>query len=164
MFYEELFEKLNSSNVDYVVVGGVALVLHGVVRLTADLDLMVHLEEGNLSRFVNIMKELGYRPKVPVKAEEFISAKNRATWISEKNMKVFSFFHPQKPINLVDVFVEEPVEYGLIKSDAVEIMSGNVSIPVVSVKNLIRLKEISGRPQDIADIAALKEIEKSGRR
>lgn len=164
MFYEELFEKLNSSNVDYVVVGGVALVLHGVVRLTADLDLMVHLEEGNLSRFVNIMKELGYRPKVPVNAEEFISAKNMATWISEKNMKVFSFFHPQKPINLVDVFAEEPVEYALIKSDAVEIMSGNVSIPVVSVKNLIRLKEISGRPQDIADIAALKEIEKSGRR
>ena len=32
MFYEELFEKLNMSGVDYVVVGGVALVLHGVVR------------------------------------------------------------------------------------------------------------------------------------
>jgi len=46
MFYEELFEKLNMSGVDYVVVGGVALVLHGVVRLTADLDLMVHLRRG----------------------------------------------------------------------------------------------------------------------
>ena len=164
MFHEELFEKLNRSGVDYVVVGGVALVLHGVVRLTADLDLMVHLEEGNLSKFVNIMNELGYRPKVHVKAEEFVSAKNRATWLKEKNMKVFSFFHPQKAINLVDVFVEEPVDYGLIRSDAVEMMSGSVSIPVVSVKNLIRLKEISGRPQDIADIAALKEIGKSGRR
>lgn len=164
MFYEELFEKLNSSNVDYVVVGGVALVLHGVVRLTADLDLMVHLEEANLSKFVKIMNELGYRPKVPVKAEEFVSAKNRAAWINEKNMKVFSFFHPQRPINLVDVFVEEPVDYDLIRSDVVKIMSGSVSIPVVSIKNLIKLKEISGRPQDIADIAALKEIEKSGRR
>lgn len=164
MFYEELFEKLNKSGVDYVVVGGVALVLHGVVRLTADLDLMVHLEEGNLSKFVNIMNELGYRPKVPVKAEEFINAKNRATWIKEKNMKVFSFFHPERPINLVDVLVEEPVDYNIIKSEAVKIISGSVSIPVVSVRNLIKLKEISGRPQDIADIAALKEIEKSGRR
>lgn len=164
MFYEELFEKLNCSNVDYVVVGGVALVLHGVVRLTADLDIMVHLEERNLSKFVNIMNELGYRPKVPVKSEELISAKNREAWINDKNMKVFSFFHTQSPINLVDVFVEEPVDYGQIKSEAVIIMSGSISIPVVSVKNLIRLKEISGRPQDIADIAALKEIEKSGRR
>lgn len=108
------------------------------------------------------MNELGYRPKVPVKAEEFISAKNREAWINEKNMKVFSFFHVQRPINLVDVFVEEPVDYDQIKSEAVTIMSGSISIPVVSVKNLIRLKEISGRLQDIADIAALKEIEKSG--
>jgi len=164
MFYEELFEKLNKSGVDYVVVGGVALVLHGVVRLTADLDLMVHLEEGNLSKFVDIMNELGYRPKVPVKSEEFINAKTRATWINEKNMKVFSFFHPERPIHLIDVFVEEPVDYNVIRSEAVTIMSGSVSMPVVSVKNLIKLKEISGRPQDIADIAALREIEKSGRR
>ncbi len=35
MFYEEIFEKLNDSGIDYVVVGGVALVLNGVVRLTA---------------------------------------------------------------------------------------------------------------------------------
>ncbi|HLA51623.1 MAG TPA: hypothetical protein VJZ92_05185 [Thermodesulfobacteriota bacterium] len=35
MFYEEIFEKLNDSGIDYIVVGGVALVLHGVVRLTA---------------------------------------------------------------------------------------------------------------------------------
>ncbi|OGP31692.1 MAG: hypothetical protein A2073_07000 [Deltaproteobacteria bacterium GWC2_42_11] len=164
MFYEDLFEKLNKIGIDYVVVGGVALVLHGVVRLTADLDLMVHLEEDNLSKFVNIMNELGYKPKVPVKAEEFVSAKNRASWINEKNMKVFSFFHSEKPINLVDVFIEEPINYNTIQSDAVKIMSGNVSIPVISVKHLIRLKEISGRPQDIADIAALKEVEKSGRR
>ena len=56
------------------------------------------------------------------------------------------------------------LSYNIIRSDAVKIMSGSVPIPVVSVKNLIKLKEISGRPQDIADIAALKEIEKSGRR
>ena len=163
MFYEEIFEKLNDSGIDYVVVGGVALVLHGVVRLTADLDLMVHLEDGNLRKFVNIMNELGYRPKVSVKAEDLVSAENRARWINEKNMKIFSFFHLEKPINLVDVFVEEPMDYKTIRANAVKIMSGNVFIPVVSIKDLIKLKRISGRPQDIADIRALEEIEKSGR-
>lgn len=162
MLYEEIFEALNSNGVDYVVVGGVALVLHGAVRLTADIDLMVHLEEGNLSKFVNVMKELGYRPKVPVKAEDLISAENRARWINEKNMKVFSFFHPGKAVNLVDVFFEEPLDYTAIRSKAVEIMSGNVSIPIVSIDDLIKLKRISGRPQDIADITALEEIRKRG--
>ena len=63
MYYEKIFERLNSDSVEYVVVGGIALVLHGAVRLTADLDLMVHLTEGNLKKFVNIMNDLGYSPR-----------------------------------------------------------------------------------------------------
>lgn len=162
VFYEEIFEKLNKRGIDYVVVGGLAVVLHGVVRLTADLDLMVHLEEDNLRKFLSIMGELGYRPKMPVNADDFVSPKNRAQWINKKNMKVFSFFHPEMPVVLVDVFIDEPIDYKIIKADAVEIMSGNVAIPVVSIKNLIKLKQISGRPQDIADIKALEEVAKSG--
>lgn len=162
MFYEEIFEKLNNSGIDYVVVGGVALVLHGVVRLTADLDIMVHLEDANLRKFVGIMNDLGYRPKAPVKAEDFVSAENRMSWINEKNMTVFSFFHPGNPISLIDVFVKEPMDYKMIRADVVEVMSGNIPIPVISIKNLIKLKLISGRPQDIADIKALEEVEKSG--
>ena len=77
-------------------------------------------------------------------------------------MKVFSFFHLEKAVNLVDVFVEEPLDYTAIRSKAVEIMSGNVSIPIVSIDDLIKLKQISGRPQDIADITALEEIRKRG--
>lgn len=39
MYYEQIFKTLTDAGVDYLVVGGVALVLHGVVRLTIDLDL-----------------------------------------------------------------------------------------------------------------------------
>jgi len=41
VFCEEVFRKLGDKKVKYAVAGGVALVLHGVVRLTADLDLIV---------------------------------------------------------------------------------------------------------------------------
>jgi predicted nucleotidyltransferase len=160
MFYEEIFRELNKKKVDYVVVGGVAVVMHGVVRLTADLDLMVHLEERNLAKFVEVMNELGYRPKVPVKAESFIDPENRRLWIEEKNMRVFSFYHPKKGIMLIDIFIDEPVSYNKIKEDSVRMKMGNLLIPTVSVEDLIRLKEISGRPQDIADIEALKRLDK----
>lgn len=158
MFYEEVFDKLNRSHIDYIVVGGVALVLHGVVRLTADLDLMVHLKHHNLEKFVSVMKELGYSPKMPVKAEDFIDPKVRMKWIQEKNMKVFSFYHPHQAIYLIDVFVNEPISYKQIQEDSVIIKAGNINIPIVSKRNLIKLKRISGRPQDIADIAALEEL------
>lgn len=160
MLFEEIFRELNKKRIDYVVVGGVAVVMHGVVRLTADLDLMVHLEEKNLTKFVEVMNELGYKPKVPVKAESFIDPENRRMWIEEKNMRVFSFYHPKKGIMLIDIFVNEPLPYNKIRKNAVELKMGNLVIPTVSVKDLIQLKEISGRPQDLADIEALKRLGK----
>lgn len=160
MFYEEIFRELNKKKIDYVVVGGVAVVLHGVVRLTADLDLMLHLDEKNLSKFVEVMNELGYRPKVPVKAESLIDPENRRLWFEEKNMRVFSFYHPKKGIMLIDIFINEPVPYNKIKEASVKMKMGNLLIPTVSVEDLIKLKGISGRPQDIADIAALRRLGK----
>ena len=59
MYYQEVFSALAEKKIRYVVVGGVALVLHGVVRLTADLDLMVALDYANLGKFLAVMAELG---------------------------------------------------------------------------------------------------------
>lgn len=160
MFYEEIFRELNKRHIDYVVVGGVALVLHGVVRLTADLDLMLHLGENNLTKFVELLNKLGYKPKVPVKAENLIDPENRRSWFEEKNMQVFSFYHPKKGIMLIDVFIHEPISYDSIKSHSVKMKIGNLGIPVASVEDLIRLKEIAGRPQDMEDIKALKRLTK----
>ena len=167
MVYEDILKKLNERKVNYLVVGGIALVLHGVVRLTADLDLIVKLEHDNLGRFISVMKELGYRPRVPVKAEELVDPAKRESWIKEKGMRVFSFYHPRKPLSLVDIFVDEPIEYQKLKADHKRIKAGRMRIPVISIKHLIKLKELSGRAQDIADIKALKEVlkfEKEGKR
>lgn len=160
MIYEEIFRALNAKKVNYVVVGGVALVLHGVVRLTADLDLIVRLETKNLTKFISVIKGLGYRPKVPVKAEEFIDNEKRETWRKEKGMQVLSFYHPKKPAPLLDVFVNEPIDYETLEDEKEVIQAGSIKIPVVSKRHLIELKKISGRPQDIADINALKEVMK----
>lgn len=158
MIYEDIFIALNAGKVRYVVVGGIALVLHGVVRLTADLDLIVRLETKNLTKFVSVMNGLGYRPKVPVKAEEFIDDEMRKKWKREKGMQVFSFYHPRKPTVILDIFVDEPIEYAALEKEKEVIRAGSLRIPVVSKRHLIELKKISGRPQDIADINALKEV------
>lgn len=160
MIYEEIFRELNNRKVNYLVVGGIALVLHGVVRLTADLDLIVNMENDNLSRFVSAMKYLGYKPRVPVKAEEFIDPEKREIRKKEKGMQVFSFYDPKKSMSLVDVFVDEPIEYQKLESEKISVKAGDIQIPVVSKRHLIQLKKISGRPQDLADIKALKEVMK----
>ncbi len=159
MFYEEVFRKLSDREVKYAVAGGVALVLHGVVRLTADLDLIVELSTENLKNFVTVMNDLGYKPKPPVSAEDFINPLNRKTWKEEKGMEVFSFFHPEMPMNLIDVFVNEPIGFNEIESEIVIFKAKDIEIPVISKKHLKSLKRKANRPQDIADIEALEEIE-----
>jgi hypothetical protein len=160
MFYEDVFRKLGESKIRYAVAGGVALVLHGVVRLTADLDLIVELSTENLRKFITAINELGYKPKPPVNAEDFIDPLYRKAWKEEKGMEVFSFYHPKMPMNLIDVFVNEPIGFNEIENEIVIFKARDIEIPAISKKHLKVLKGKANRPQDIADIEALEEIDR----
>ena len=160
LFYEDIFIALRKEGIGYVVVGGLAVVLHGVVRLTADLDLIVALEKNNIQKFIRVMEKLGYRPKAPVNALDLADAKKRQIWIHEKNMKTFSFYHRKDQYKLVDVFVTEPIPFKLLNKNKKMIKAGRIVIPICSMEHLVKLKKIACRPQDLADIAALKKIKK----
>lgn len=160
MFYEDVFRELNKQKVKYVVAGGVAVVLHGVVRLTVDLDLYVKLSENNLRKFVGALGSLGYKPKVPVNAIEFVKESNRKIWKKEKGMKVFSFIHLGKPRELIDVFVDELIKYSEVDREKKVMMANGIKIPVISIKHLKELKQMAGREQDLRDIQALDSVEK----
>ena len=160
MRYEEVFRELNSGGVKYLTVGGIALILHDIVRFTADLDLMVELSEDNLTKLVATMEKMGYKPRVPVKASDFIDPRKREKWIREKNMKVFSFYDPKRPTHLVDIFVDEPIDFDEAYSRKKTFKVDDFEIPVVSLEDLKRLKLLSGREQDILDIKELERLEK----
>ena len=66
LLYEPLFRALNAPGTRYVVVGGVATVLHGYARLTADIDLILDLEESAAAKAMHTLAGLGLRPRVPV--------------------------------------------------------------------------------------------------
>lgn len=68
IFYEDVLRALEARSIRFVLVGGVAVILHGVPRTTADLDVVIDLDEGNVSRFVGVMTELGFVPRAPVAA------------------------------------------------------------------------------------------------
>lgn len=160
IFYEDIFRELNRNGVKYVVAGGVAVVLHGVIRLTLDLDLYVDLHEDNLIKFITSMGLLGYKPKVPVKAADFIKQENREAWKKEKNMKVFSFIHLDRPTELIDVFIEEFIKYTKVDKEKEIITADDIKIPIMSIKHLKQLKKIAGREQDLKDIQALDTVER----
>ena len=158
--FVKLFSYLNGKNIRYLVAGGVAVNLYGIERATGDIDLVVHLERHNLERFAEAMKELGFRPKAPVKIEDFSSEAKREEWILEKEMKVFSVYDPKNPFFLLDIFVKEPFDFNKVYEERKLIKAGNVTIPVVPIKRLIEMKKKADRPQDRADVYYLRKIEK----
>ncbi|MBN2014938.1 MAG: hypothetical protein JW778_07145 [Candidatus Altiarchaeota archaeon] len=160
MYYEDVFRELNKRRVKYLVVGGVAIVLHGVVRLTVDLDLMVHLGRENLAKFIDVLGYLGYKPKAPVKASDLLNPEKRSEWRQKKNMMVFSFYNPKKPFEVVDVFIDEPIDFDKAYTERKVFKAKGIRIPVISLEGIKKLKEISGRTQDVADMKALNELEK----
>lgn len=158
MLYEEVFKALNKAKIKYAVAGGVAVVLYGYLRFTADLDLIIHLTPRNIDKFFDTLAGLGYKPGVPVTKEQFMDQKNRAEWISRKGMVVFSFWHPTDHLKHIDIFVKEPIKFGLIYPKLKRIRIKNISIPVLALEQLIRLKVRAGRDRDLVDVTNLRAI------
>lgn len=160
MYYEKVFGGLNEHKVRYLVVGGIAVNLYGVLRATADLDLVLDMSNQNLSDFVNCMEKLGYHPRVPVKASEFIDPTKRKEWKETKGMVVFSFFHLTKSQQEIDIFIDSPIDFEKAYKKKTSVTAKGIKIPLISINDLIKLKRISGRNQDLADVEALERVKK----
>lgn len=156
--FEPIFEALARAGVRYVVVGGVAVVLHGHPRLTADLDLAVDLSPAEARKAIDALVGLGLRPRAPVDAVGFADPAVRARWVSERGMRVFSLWDPEDPMRAVDLFAENPVDFEELWARAETMEIGGVSVRVACIEDLIRLKRLAGRPEDELDIEALEAI------
>ncbi len=150
-----VLRAIQDAQVRYVVVGGLAVVLHGVDRLTADIDLVIDLAPEQASRAVETLLALGFRTQVPVDARQFADPAMRKRWRDESSMVVLSFWDPQNRFPTVDVFAEYPMEFEtMYESSMVMSLSGS-DVHVASIEHLIRIKQAAGRPKDLEDAGRL---------
>jgi predicted nucleotidyltransferase len=133
---------LNSAGAHYLVMGGIACILHGHVRATTDVDILIERTVENAARVLEALSQVGYGF-----ARE---------WLPEEIIR--------KPITLigddpaVDIFtVAWSVKYAdaVARSTTVEIEG--VTIPLLGLEDLIATKR-TGRPQDTADLEVLQDI------
>jgi hypothetical protein len=156
--FKRFFSSLQQEGVQYLVAGGVAVNLYGIERATADVDIVLKLDNENIGRFIAAARKLGLRPKMPVDLDELRDPAKRKRWVEEKHMSVFSLHDPKEPFFLLDVFVETPFPFDEVYAKRENLRYEEVDIPVVPIQNLIEMKTTSTRPQDKADIFYLKKI------
>ncbi len=97
---EAIFRALNTEGIRYLVAGGVAVNAHGYQRMTQDLDLVLGA--------LQALGRLGYRPVLPVAAEDFADPKKRQDWIETKNLRVFSLTSEEHRDTTIHLLASDP--------------------------------------------------------
>ncbi len=157
---EAIVRSLNEGNVRYLIVGGLAVNAHGYIRFTQDIDLVITLDPANIGRAFEMLAKLGYKPAVPITAEQFANPALREQWIRDKGMSVLNFFSDRHRETNVDVFVALPFNF---ERESMEAMEGELSpglcAQFVSLSTLIAMKKIANRPLDLDDVQHLRWIQ-----
>lgn len=153
-----LLSALSDAEVDYVLIGGLAVTLHGYQRVTMDVDVVLSMDDRNLARFVECAKSAGLRPVLPIPIEALRNASVIDQWHREKGMLAFALRSPEAIATVIDVLVRPVVPYVELKRNAVVKRIGPLSVPVAGIDDLIRLKTGTGRTKDRLDIEELEKL------
>lgn len=156
--FKKIFRALNKAKIKYLVVGGVAVNLHGYIRFTGDLDVLLLLEDQNLKKMDKVMKKLKYSERLPVSILELKDHKQVKKWLKGKGMQAFSFNPPKDNPLQLDIVIEESLKFDKIFPKRIIKRISNVSIPVISIQDLIKMKKKTNRRQDLIDIENLIKL------
>lgn len=149
----DIIEYLRKEGVNYSIVGGYAVALHGVIRGTLDLDVVIEHSQEQFEACERALKKAGLVPRLPVSAKDVFHF--RQEYIERRNLVAWSFYNPKNPFEVVDVVIT----HDLLSLQSVYKKMGTKKISVLSIEALIKMKEESARPQDIEDVKMLREIQ-----
>ncbi len=151
---------LTDAGVEFVLVGGFAVQLHGFVRTTIDLDLVLAMTDENLSKFISIAKEFNLAPIIPVSIESLKNAAQIDQWFREKGMIAFALREPEAGGSVIDVLVRPVVPFDKLQTDSVLVDLFDREVKIASIDDLLVMKRIANRPKDRIDIEALEKIKR----
>ncbi|MBA3306848.1 MAG: hypothetical protein H0U25_13135 [Thermoleophilaceae bacterium] len=147
---ELILRALADLDVDYVLIGGLAVQTHGHVRTTVDADIVPRPQRENLARLARALTRLEARPLNP----------------GHENAPIDAAMLPRATIwqfdtvgGGLDVLHDVPggTAYDDLRERALEVELGSITVPVAGLDDLIRMKLARGRPIDLEDVAALTD-------
>lgn len=150
MFVLDVVAELSRRKIKFALVGGYALALHGIVRATMDVDIVIGLTPKALLEAEAALTALGLTSRIPVKASEV--AEFRREYIENRNLIAWSFVDFKNPTRQVDLLIV----LGVDDIDVEKVSFGGKSIPVASLEDLLKMKLVSNRPEDQSDIAKIR--------
>lgn len=152
IFLDRVLAALRARHVTFALAGGYAVALHGAVRGTVDVDIVLRIERKNLQGAEAALKSLGLVSRLPVDAGMIFDFRDE--YIKRRNLKAWSFCNSNNPTEVVDILITHDLKRMRVK----RVRTPGGFIPLVSIEDLIAMKTEAGRPQDLEDIRALRRL------
>ena len=162
MFYLDVFRQLDEKRVRYVLVGGLAINLHGVPRLTSSVDLLLAPDTDNMRALLAIADTLVLQVGAPGATEDMSEAGGRRSWMTERALVALTLRSKNADDPLINVLLDqkERVDEALMRAECREV--GGATVRLAAIDDLIRLKHKARRPQDLADVVHLYRLQQKG--
>jgi predicted nucleotidyltransferase len=142
--FRDLLAEFARCGVRFALVGGYAVGIHAKPRSTKDLDLLVSSQEDNLSRVAAALSAFG-APAAVVDAARNLGA-----------TEVVYLGAPPVRVDILRQADGVDTEQVIGRAESVDV--GGLTVPVISIEDLIANKRAAGRPQDLADVALLQRL------
>jgi hypothetical protein len=136
--YGDVFDALQRKGVPYVVVSGVAVVLHGHIRPVFDLDIVISSSPDEQNYALQTLMQAGFVPSIPVPLNL---------------LTVLRMF--DQSAREIDLFVRYHISFNELWASSEQKRVGDHVARVVSLDHLLQAKRITGRSHDLEDIEGL---------
>ena len=146
--FRDLLVLFADLSVDFIVVGAYALAFHGAPRASGDIDLFVRASPTNAERVFSALVRFG----APLEAAGVSAAD-----FAQPGM----IYQIGLPPRRIDVLTEiSGVTFEEARASSVTVQVDGRSVGIIGRAMLLKNKEAAGRPQDIADVARLRQIQR----
>jgi predicted nucleotidyltransferase len=143
--FARILEDLNEAEVRYVLIGGIALIRHGVVRATRDIDAVFDPDPENVRRINSLVSKWG-------------ATRPDGSPIPNEGIAPDRSFHLATSMGDIDLVSEAVAgfSFGELSARAETRKVDGVEAPICSLADLVAMKRAVGRERDLADLADLE--------
>ena len=144
--FQEMLSLLIKRHVNFMLIGGYAVIHYGYARTTADMDIWLEPDNENKNRFISALRDFEIEEDDLEKIAEHDFTQAQV------------FFFGQKPRRIDFLTKINGVTYKEAATEINHFPLGNMEVPVIQFDHLILSKISNDRPQDKADVEKLQEI------
>lgn len=157
---DALLLTLGRSRVRFIVIGGIAVGVHGYVRGTKDIDICPDPSGDNLRALADTLREIDARP---VEVGDFAANELPFDPLDPGDLAEGGNFRLQTRLGALDIMqwipgIEAEQAFPVLAADAVTVELRGATLHVCSLAHLRLMKETAGRPQDLLDLQNLPTV------